>query len=116
MILPLLFGILLSVIFIMKYKHLFIVSAFPSDTIRRVMYSILQQSETISTITSPTTALLQSRECQSALNTLVALTGGTKALSTITGVNTETLQNILYYQEKQISTHMNAGTSSSSTL
>lgn len=101
-------GILLSITFVVRYKHLFITSVYPSDTIRRVMHAILSQSDTTSSISSPTAALIQSRECQSSLNTLITLTGGSKALSTITGVDTETLQNILYYQEKRIIAYINA--------
>lgn len=107
LIVYILIGIVISISFIVKYKHLFITSAYPSDTIRRVMHAILSQSNTISSISSPTAALIQSRECQSSLNTLITLTGGSKTLSTITGVDAETLQNILYYQEKRITTYIN---------
>jgi phosphomevalonate kinase len=107
MIWSILFGIVIAVCFVMKYRHLFITSAFPTDTIRRILHNIMIQSETISNISTPETALIQSRECQSSLNTLIALTGGTQTINAITGVDTETLQNILCYQEKQITSHMN---------
>ena len=85
-----------------RARHPFITRVFPTDTIQRVVDSILQQSEYISTVQSPHIAMIQSRECQAALYTVISLVGGQSAIDTICGIDTERLQNILYFQEKQI--------------
>ena len=75
----------------------------PVATIQRLVYSILKQSECISSLQSPHLALIQSRECQASLYTLIHLIeGGTASLDSICGIDTGALQNILYFQEKQI--------------
>lgn len=97
-----LIGIIVTILVAVHFRHMFVTRAFPSDTIRRVLHHIIKQSDAISSISSPHLALIQSRECQASLQTLVHLTGCANTLNTICGIDTETLQNILYHQETSI--------------
>jgi len=73
------------------------------DTIDRVLRAIVERAETIATLRTPFQALVFSRECQAALTTLLALVGGAHSeIDRITGIDTESLQNILVEQERQI--------------
>jgi hypothetical protein len=95
-------------ILVYSMRTTFTTRVFPSDTIRRVVDSILQQSEYISTMKSPEVALIQSRECQASLHTLIQLVGGGQhSVDIICGIDTERLQNILYFQQKQIQEYIN---------
>lgn len=96
-------GMVLMALILYQFRSLFVTRTFPTDTIQRVVDGILHQSEYISTLHSPHVALIQSRECQASLHTLIHLVGGGQAtIDTICGINTERLQNILHVQEKQI--------------
>ena len=76
---------------------------FPAATIQRIVESIVQQSEYIATMDSPQHALIHSRECQASLATLLRLVGGSgPTVDAICAIDTRHLQNILYFQEKQI--------------
>ena len=107
MIRYLLLGMIIMALILYNLRHLFITQVFPSDTIRRVIDSIIQQSEYISTVQSPEIALMQSRECQASLYTLIRLVGGGQhTVDIICGIDTERLQNILYFQEKEIQAYL----------
>jgi hypothetical protein len=103
MILSVIVGMLLMALLVHRYLYMLRPRAFPVNTIKRIVHSILKQSETISSLQSPQIALVQSRECQASLYTLIHLIeGGTTTLDSICGIDTVGLQNILYFQEKQI--------------
>ena len=94
--------VVMTVIFY-HLRGLFVTRVFPTETIQRILASILEQSEYISTVQSPHIALIQSRECQASLYTLIQLVGGGQAtIDAICGIDSERLQNILHFQEKQI--------------
>jgi hypothetical protein len=76
--------------------------SFPTDTIQRVLYSILKRMDSVTSMTSPDLALIQIRECQSSLQTLIQLVGGESSLDILCGINVERIQNILYFQETQL--------------
>jgi hypothetical protein len=101
------FGMFIMALVLYHIRSLFITQVFPTETIQRIMDAILQQSEYISTVQSPHLALLQSRECQASLQTLIHLVGGGQStIDTLCGIDTERLQNILHFQEKQIHSHI----------
>jgi len=103
MVMSVVAGMVIMTLIIYRVRHLFTTRVFPTDTIQRIVNSILQQSEYISTVQSPHIAIIQSRECQASLHTLISLVGGGQStIDTICGIDTERLQNILYFQEKQI--------------
>ena len=80
---------------------------FTTSAIERSMDSILQQSDYIASLSSPTIALIQSRECQASLYTLInVIDGGQSTIDYICGIDTERLKNILSFQEKQIRDHL----------
>jgi hypothetical protein len=90
-------------VLIYQFRGFFFVRVYPAETIQRIMDSIVQQSEYISTIQNPQIALIHSRECQASLATLLRVVGGGQAtIDGICGIDTEHLQNVLYFQEKQI--------------
>jgi hypothetical protein len=97
-------GIILMVLFISRFYFMAQRShALPVATIQRITHSILKQSEMISSLQSPQLALIQSRECQASLYTLIHLVeGGPETLDVICGIDIIALQNILYFQEKRI--------------
>jgi hypothetical protein len=98
-------NILLIILILLLYlnmKHYMSVKALSTDTIQRVLHNILKQMDSILVINSPPMALIQIRECQSALQTLIQVVGGETTLETIGGINIEQLQNILYFQEQQV--------------
>jgi len=98
---------LLMGMILFRARDLFITRVLPSDTIQRIVDSILQQSEYISTVQSPQIALIQSRECQASLQTLICVVGGGQStIDTICEIDTERLQNILHFQEKQIQSYL----------
>ena len=102
-----LLGMIIMALILYSVRHCFITQVFPSDTIQRVVSSIIQQSEYIATVQSPEVALVQSRECQASLYTLIRLVGGGQhTVDIICGIDTERLQNILYFQEKQIHAYL----------
>ena len=112
MIRSFLLGMIIMALLIYSMRTIFTTRVFPSDTIQRVIDSILQQSEYISTVQSPEVALIQSRECQASLYTLIQLVGGgTHTVDIICGIDTERLQNILYFQQKQIQEYLKGTTS-----
>ena len=101
------FGMFIMAVTLYHLRSLFITRVFPTDTIHRVVDGILQQSEYISTVQSPQIALIQSRECQASLHTLIRLVfGGQATIDTICGIDSERLQNILHFQEKQIQIYL----------
>jgi hypothetical protein len=100
-------GMILMALIIYHLRSLFVTRIFPTDTIQSVVDAILRQSEYISTVQSPQIALIQSRECQASLHTLIRLVGGGQStIDTICGIDTERLQNILHFQEKQIQIYL----------
>lgn len=107
MFLSMLLGMIIMGIVIFRLRDMFITRVFPSDTIHRIVDSILRQSEYISTVQSPHLALIQSRECQASLQTLICLVGGGQStIDAICEIDTEHLQNILHFQEKQIHNYL----------
>jgi hypothetical protein len=105
-------GMVLMALVIYQLRSVFMVRVFPSETIQRIVESLLRQSEYISTIHSPQLALIQSRECQASLYTLIHLVGGGQTtVDALCGIDTERLQNILYFQEKQIQEYLQRQTS-----
>lgn len=96
-------GMLLMAVLVYYFSEAWITHVFPTETIRRVLHRIMEQSEAISTTHAPRIALIQSRECQASLETLIRLvSGGSSTLDALCGIETEKLQNILHDQERQI--------------
>jgi hypothetical protein len=106
MIVSLFIGMIMMAVLIYIFRGLFLLRVYPPETIQRIMDSIVQQSEYISTIQSPQIALIHSRECQASLATLLRLVGAQSTVDSICGIDTEHLQNILYFQEKQIHSYL----------
>ena len=79
----------------------------PEASIERSIDAILQQSNYIASLPSPRTALIQSRECQASLYTLInVVDGGQFTIDYICGIDTDRLKKILSLQEKQIRKHL----------
>lgn len=102
MALSVVIGLLLVVFVVCRFYRCFQrIQTLPVDTIKRMVHSILRQSELISSLQSPELALIQSRECQASLYTLVHLFT-LATIDSVCGIDTVALQNILYFQESQI--------------
>ena len=106
MIVSIFIGMFMMAVVLYTFRDLFLIRVYPTETIQRTLDSIVQQSEYISTIKSPQIALIHSRECQASLATLLRLVGGQAMVDNICGIDTEHLQNILYFQEKQIHSYL----------
>ena len=97
-------GMLIMAVIIYQLRDILVTRV---ETIQCIMDSIVQKSEYISNMHSPQIALLHSRECQASLATLLRMVGGGYAtVDNICGVDTEHLQNILHFQEKQIHSYL----------
>ena len=95
--------LLITTLVLCRVYDVFNPRIYPTDTIQRIVDSILRQSEYISSLQSPHIAIIQCRECQASLATLISvIRGGRSTIDVACGIDTERLQNILYFQEKQI--------------
>ena len=96
-------GMILMLIIIYNLRHLFVTRILPSESINRIMYKIIKDSEEISNIQSPELALLKSIECQAALDTLIqVIGGGYHTIDNVCNIDSEKLRNILHFQQTTI--------------
>ena len=103
MLTSIIFGMFLMLSLIYYNRHMFIPTKLRDrGCIERVVKMILAKSEVVSDTRDAHIALIRSRECQTALEILIILVGGHHVVNSVCGIDVENLQNILYYQEKQI--------------
>lgn len=101
-------GMIIMIIIVYNLRHIFITRILPSESINRIVYKIIKDSEEISNIQSPELALLKSVECQSSLDTLIQVVGGGyHTLDTVCHIDSEKLRNILHFQQTTIMEYIN---------
>lgn len=75
---------------------------FPRNTIVNMIHQIIIRSKRIPYITDPTIAMIESRELQASLNTIVDMVGGMESLSTVCDLDIEDIRNNMQRQEYQL--------------
>jgi hypothetical protein len=101
--------LLIGVVFYVSVHYSADRLSFPIDTIERVLHSILKRMDSVTSLNSPRLALIQIRDCQSSLQTLIQLVGDESSLDVLCGIDVERIQNILYFQEVQMMDLMSRG-------
>ena len=98
-----LLGVLLTLWILLRYRHMWAHRTLPAENVRRVVRRLVREADEISRTYDPRDAMLRSRACQCALDTLIdAVGGGCATIDAMCDVDTEALQNLLSQQQEQL--------------